>query len=61
MDRTEILDALEEIHGTSNPLDVPERDRWILYENIKSNIRNIGMNPDDYTKQIIVICEALEL
>lgn len=61
MDKIEILDALEETYGTSNPQDVPESERWILYENIKSNIRGISKDPDEYTRQIIVISEALEL
>ena len=61
MDKIEILEALESIHGTYNPADVPEPERWQLYENIKSNIRNCSNNPDDYTRQIILISETLEL
>jgi len=61
MEKAEILEALEELYGTSNPLDVPEPDRWMLYENFKSNIRNISKDPDDYTRHIITISEALEL
>ena len=61
MDKIEILEALESIHGTSTPSDVSESDRWQLYESIKSNIRNCSPNPDDYTRQIILICETLEL
>ncbi len=61
MDKIEILEALESIHGTSNPQEVSEFDRWNLYETIKSNIRNTSKNPDDYTSQIIRISEALEL
>jgi len=61
MDKIEILEALESIHGTSNPLDVSEPERWQLYETIKSNIRNCSSNPDDYTRQIILISETLEL
>lgn len=61
MDKIEILEALESIHGTSNPLDVSEPERWQLYETIKSNIRLNTSNPDDYTRQIIFISETLEL
>ena len=61
MDKIEILEALESAHGTTNPLDVPEPDRWQLYESIKSNIRLNSSNPDDYTRQIILISETLEL
>ena len=61
MDKIEILEALESIHGTSNPLEVPELDRWQLYETIKSNIRDSSRNPDDYTRQIILISETFEL
>ena len=61
MDKIEILEALESAHGTSNPLEVAESDRWQLYETIKSNIRDCTPNPDDYTRQIILISETLEL
>ena len=61
MDKIEILEALESTHGTSNPLEVPELARWQLYETIKSNIRDSSRNPDDYTRQIILISETLEL
>jgi len=59
MDKIEILEALESTHGTSIPSDVSEFERWKLYEDIKSNIQNCS--PDDYTRQIILICETLEL
>jgi hypothetical protein len=61
MDKSEIIQILEDDYGTSNPLDIPESDRWYLYENLKSNIRLQNGNPDEYTKQIILISEALEL
>ena len=61
MDKIEILEALESIHGTSNPLDVSEPERWQLYETIKSNIRLNTSNPDDYTRELILISETLEL
>ena len=61
MDKIEVLEALESIHGTSNPADVSEPERWQLYETIKSNIRLNTSNPDDYTRQIILISETLEL
>lgn len=61
MDKIEILEALESVHGTSIPSDVSEPDRWRLYETIKSNIRLSTKNPDDYTRQIILISETLEL
>lgn len=61
MDKIEILQSLEEEYGTSNPLEIPESDRWVLYENFKSNIRLSSNNPDEYTRQIIVISEALQL
>jgi len=61
MDKIEILETLESTHGTSIPSDVDESDRWKLYEDIKSNIRESTPNPDDYTRQIILISETLEL
>jgi len=61
MDKIEILETLESTHGTSTPSDVDESDRWKLYEDIKSNIRESTPNPDDYTRQIILISETLEL
>lgn len=60
MDRNEILQVLEDDYGTSNPLEISELDRWRLYENLKSNIQTTS-NPDDYTRQIIIISETLEL
>ena len=60
MDKIEILESLESAHGTYNPLEVSESDRWQLYETIKSHI-NCSTNPDDYTRQIILISETLEL
>ena len=61
MDRNEILQILEDDYGTSNPLEIPELERWILYENLKSNISLNTKNPDDYTREIITISEALQL
>lgn len=60
MDKIEIIEALEDTFGTSEPKDVNESDRWILYSNLKSNIKATS-SPDDYTRQIILICETLEL
>lgn len=60
MDKNEIIQILEDDFGTSNPLEIPEQDRWRLYETIKSNLIPTT-NPDDYTRQIITISEALEL
>lgn len=61
MDKNEIIQILEDDYGTSDPLDIPDKDRWRLYETLKSNIRVNTSNPDDYTRQIILISEALEL
>jgi hypothetical protein len=61
MDKSEIIQILEDDYGTSNPLDIPESDRWHIYENLKSNIRLQNGNPDEYTRHIILISEALEL
>ena len=61
MDRSEILQILEDDYGTSDPLQIAERDRWELYVTLKSNIRLETNNPDDYTRQIIMIAEVLSL
>ena len=61
MDRSEILQILEDDYGTSDPLQIDERDRWELYVTLKSNIRLETNNPDDYTRQIIMIAEVLSL
>lgn len=61
MDKQEILTSLEESYGTSNPLEVSESERMSLYEILRSNIRLSSNNPDDYTRQIILISETLEL
>jgi len=60
MDKDEILQILDDTYGSRNPIDVPESDRWRLYENIKSNIKATS-NPDEYTRQLILICDVLEL
>lgn len=61
MDKSEILQILEDDYGTSNPLEIPDSDRAILYENLRSNIRLQNGNPEEYTRQLIIISEALEL
>jgi len=61
MDKIEILESLEAIHGTSEPRDVSESDRWNLYETLKTKIRLTTSNPDDYTRQLILISDTLEL
>ena len=60
MDKAQILQILEDDYGTSNPLDIPESDRWELYSNLKSNIKSNG-DPNEYTRQIILMCEVLDL
>jgi len=60
MDKDEILQILEDNYGTSNPLDISESDRWELYSNLKSNIES-GGDPNEYTRQIILMCEVLDL
>lgn len=60
MDKIYITEALEEAYGTSNPQDVDEYDRWQLYVTLKSQIKT-SKNPDDYTRQVILIAEVLEL
>jgi hypothetical protein len=59
--KEEILEALQDLYGTSEPDEVSESERWYMYENMKSNIRNCGGNPDEYTRQIILISEVLKL
>ena len=59
MDKAQIFNALEDLHGTSIPEEVSESDRWNLYEVLKSNLK--GLTPDQYTKEIISIVETLEL
>lgn len=59
MDKAQILETLEELHGTLMPDEVTEADRWNLYEDLKSKLK--GLSPDQYTAQIILIVEALEL
>lgn len=61
MERQEIESILQQDYGTSNALDVPEPERWQLYEILKSNIRFQSKNPDDYTRQLILISDTLEL
>jgi hypothetical protein len=59
MDKFQIQDVLENEYGTSDPLEVPERERWLLYERFKQSLGYI--DPDEYTRQIILITDALEL
>lgn len=61
MDKSQIIQILEDDYGTSIASEIPEIDRWRLYETLKSNIRLNSSNPDDYTRQIILISETLEL
>ncbi|MDR9419493.1 hypothetical protein [Gracilimonas sp.] len=61
MDKNEIIQILEDDYGTSNPNDLSETDRAILFETLRSNIRLDSSNPDEYTKQLIIISEALEI
>lgn len=59
MEKAQILETLDEIYGTQIPDEVTEADRWNLYEELKSKLK--GLSPDQYTAQIILIAEALEL
>lgn len=60
MDKSEILEAIQSVYGCE-PSDLTDSERWSLYETLKSQIRNCGGNPDEYTRQIILISEVLEL
>ena len=61
MDRNEILQILEDDYGTSNPLEIPEIERWRLYDKLKFSISMSQATADEYTRQIILISDTLEL
>ena len=61
MDRNEIIEILEDNYGTSNPLDLAEIERWRLYDKLKFSIAMSHATPDEYTRQIILISDTLEL
>ena len=57
MDKSEIIQILEEDYGTSIPSEVPETERIALSERLRFELKP----SPDYSKQLVTISEALEL